>query len=174
MLCYLFWDFVVQGSIASSGPMGLINISLSGQATSKLTAALSTELGSEAVSASAHVFTSVCVTTSFLGVSLCLSDFLTDGMQVRRQGWHRWLVMMTTFLPPLGVVLVYPGAFIVGLRYAGVFCVLLLLLIPALMVWSGRYVKKMAKGYQVSGGASALLLSIIISTALLIYGTMTL
>jgi len=170
LLCYLLWDFVVQGSVMSSGPIGLINIATSGHATSELTRALSTQLGSQAISDSAHVFTSVCVTTSFLGVSLCLSDFLTDGLQVRRRGVHRWLVMGVTFLPPFAVVLVYPDAFIMGLRYAGVFCVLLLLLIPALMVWSGRYVKKISGGYQVWGGRSVLLLSIIISFALLIYG----
>ncbi|MCB1827655.1 MAG: tryptophan/tyrosine permease, partial [Coxiellaceae bacterium] len=149
---------------------GLIHIAQSGHATSELTTALSTQLGSAAISDSAHVFTSVCVTTSFLGVALCLSDFLTDGLRVRRRGWHRWLVMAVTFLPPLAVVLVYPNAFIMGLRYAGVFCVLLLLLIPAVMVWSGRYVKKIATGYRVWGGLPVLLLSIIVSVALLLYG----
>lgn len=170
LVCYLIWDLVVQGSVASSGAMGLIHIATSGHATSELTSALSTQLGSEAISDSAHVFTSVCVTTSFLGVSLCLSDFLTDGMQVRRKGWHRWLVMLVTFIPPLAVVLVYPNAFIMGLRYAGIWCVLLLLLIPALMVWSGRYVKKIATGYRVWGGMPVLALSIIVSIALLVYG----
>lgn len=170
LLCYLFWDFVVQGSVASVGPTGLIHIALSGHATSGLTSALSTQLGSQAISDYAHIFTSVCVTTSFLGVSLCLSDFLTDGMQVRRHGWHRWLVMGVTFLPPLAVILMYPNAFIMGLRFAGVFCVWLLLLIPGLMAWSGRYVKRISHGYQVWGGRTVLLLSIIVSSALLVYG----
>lgn len=172
LVCYLLWDFVVQGSVPSAGATGLIHIALSGHATSELTSALSTQLGSQAISDSTRVFTSICVTTSFLGVSLCLSDFLTDGMQVRRHGWHRWLVMGVTFLPPLVVVLIYPSAFIMGLRYAGVWCVLLLILIPALMVWSGRYMKKIASGYQVWGGMPVLSLAIIVSIALLIYGIM--
>ncbi len=170
LLCYLAWDFVVQGSITSHGVAGLIHIALSGHATSELTAALSTQLGNQVISDSAHIFTSVCVTTSFLGVSLCLSDFLTDGMEIRRHGWHRWLAMGVTFLPPLMIVVIYPSAFITGLRYAGLFCVLLLILMPALMVWSGRYIKKIAKGYQVWGGAILLLCSLLISAALLIYG----
>lgn len=170
LLCYLAWDFVVQGSISSYGVAGLIHIALSDHATSELTAALSTQLGNQAISGSVHIFTSVCVTTSFLGVSLCLSDFLTDGMQIRRHGWHRWLVMGVTFLPPLMIVVVYPSAFIAGLRYAGLFCVLLLILMPALMVWSGRYVKRIAKGYQVWGGSILLSCAIFISAALFIYG----
>jgi tyrosine-specific transport protein len=170
LLCYLFWDFVVQGSLMTQGEMGLIHMAVSGHATSQLTSALSVQLGSAVISEAAHVFTAVCVTTSFLGVALCLSDFLTDGMRMGRRGWQRFLVIVTTFLPPLLLVLIFPGAFISGLRYAGIFCVFLLLLVPALMVWSGRYIKKMAVGYQVWGGGFALLLAALASIALLIYG----
>lgn len=174
LLCYLLWDFVVQGSVMSEGSMGLIQMTTSGHATSDLTAALSTQLGSNAISDWTHVFTSVCVTTSFLGVSLCLADFLTDGFQVRRKGWHRWLIMFATFLPPLLIDLVYPNAFILGLHFAGIFCVLLLLLIPALMVWSGRYVKKIASGYRVWGGWPTLALMIVLYVGLLIYSVIQL
>ena len=170
LLCYLFWDFSVQGSLMTLGETGLIHMAASGHATSELTRALSVQLGSAAISDAAHVFTAVCITTSFLGVALCLSDFLTDGMRMKRGGWQRGLVIVTTLLPPLCLVLISPGTFISGLRYAGVFCVLLLLLVPALMVWSGRYVKKMATGYQVWGGGFALSLAMIASVALLIYG----
>ena len=172
LACYLAWDFVVQGSIMGMGSGGLIHMAVSGHATSDLTSALSSQLNSEAISRAAHIFTSVCITTSFLGVSLCLTDFLSDGMGVRKVGAGRWLVMLVAFAPPLIVVLLYPAAFIIGLRYAGLFCVVLLLLIPALMAWSGRYIKKIASGYQVFGGRLLLFLSIVVSVILLIYGTM--
>jgi len=171
LICYLAWDFVVQGSLVSGGAQGLIHMAVSGHATSDLTIALSTQLHNARISKAAHIFASVCITTSFLGVSLCLTDFLADGFHVAKVGLARWGIMGGAFLPPLIIVLFYPAAFIIGLRYAGVFCVLLLMLIPGLMAWSGRYMKNMASGYQVWGGKTILLGSIIISALLLVYGT---
>ena len=170
LMCYLAWDFVVQGSLASAGAGGLVRMAISGHATSDLTAALSTQLHSTEIAKAARVFTTVCVTTSFLGVALCLTDFLADGMQVRKVGMSRWLVMLVTFGPPLAVIILYPAGFILGLRYAGVFCVILLILTPMLMTYSGRYVKKIASGYRVWGGWPVLSFSLIVAFVLLVYG----
>jgi len=172
LVCYLAWDFVVQGSIASVGTGGLIHMAISGHVATDLTKALSTQLYSEGISKAAHIFTSVCITTSFLGVSLCLTDFLSDGMKVKKTGMGLWLVVAATFGPPVVIIVFYPAGFILGLRYAGVFCVMLLLLLPALMTWSGRYITKIASGYKVKGGAAALLLAIIVPAILLVFGIM--
>ncbi len=172
LICYLAWDLVVQGSILSTGSNGLIHMAVSGHATNDLATALSTRLNSNAISKAAHIFTSICITTSFLGVGLCMSDFLSDGMRIKKEGKNRWIVMLGAFGPPLAIILFYPAGFIVGLRYAGLFCVILLLLMPALMAWSGRYIKKTASGYRVWGGRPVLFLSIIISIILAGYGTM--
>lgn len=171
LVCYLLWDMAVQGSIASYGKQGLIQMAESAHAVSYLTTALSTRLGSDTISGLTHFFTSICIATSFLGVSLCLSDFLTDGLKVGKSVLSRIMIVCLTLLPPLAIVLFYPGAFIVGLSYAGIFCVLLLMLLPALMVWSGRYVKKLAVGYQVTGGKLFIILEIIIALALLVFAT---
>ena len=172
MLCYVALDLVVQGSILGAGTGGLIHMAVSGHATSDLTTALSTQLNSAWVSKAARIFTTVCVTTSFLGVALCLTDFLSDGMKVKKVGKGRWLVMLVTFGPPLAAIIFYPSGFILGLRYAGVFCVILLILIPILMTWSGRYIQKTASGYEVWGGRPVLFLSLIVSLILLVYGIM--
>jgi len=78
--------------------------------------------------------------------------------------------MLVTFGPPLAAIIFYPSGFIVGLRYAGVFCVILLILLPILMTGSGRYIKKMASGYEVWGGRPVLILSLVVSLILLVYG----
>ena len=44
------------------------------------------------------------------------------------------------------------------------------MLIPALMVWSGRYVKQIASGYEVIGGKSFIILEIIIAIVLAVFG----
>ncbi len=171
LICYLLWNMVVQGSIASSGNHGLVHMAVSGHAVSNLTNALSTRLGSQIIDGLTHFFTSICIATSFLGVSLCLSDFLTDGLKIGTSVSRRLFIVGLTLMPPLAIILFYPDVFIIGLNYAGIFCVVLLMLLPALMVWSGRYVTKLASGYEVTGGKLFIILEILISLALLVFAT---
>lgn len=170
LVCYLIWDFVVQGSIETSGSQGLAVMAQSQHAVGDLTQALSTRLGSHFISSLAHVFTVICITTSFLAVSLSLNDFLIDGLKLKQNLKAKVKALSITFLPPLLIVLFYPGAFIKALSYAGLCCVLLLMLLPALMCWSGRYHKKIASGYQLMGGPWLLLFEILASIVLLGYG----
>ncbi len=166
LVCYLLWDMAVQGSLASQGPTGLVHMAVSGHAVSDLTNALSNRLSSHSIYQLTHVFTSICIATSFLGVSLCMTDFFADGFKIKKVGWRRWLVVGLTLLPPLALVIFDPRIFIQGLVYAGVFCVILLILLPSLMVWSGRYVKKIASGYQVIGGKSFIIIEALLALAL--------
>ena len=75
-------------------------------------------------------------------------------------------LFLLTFTPPLLVVIYYPGAYIQALNYAGIFCVILLLLLPALMTVYGR--KKFSPRYIVPGGKLAQWTVIIFSLLLLI------
>ncbi len=168
LMCYVAWDCVVQGTINSGGPQGLIAMANSGKAASQLTVALSSDLSNPLIDKVAHIFSSVCITTSFLGVSLSLSDFLEDGLHLPKSFGGRSLLMLVTFLPPLLIVIFNPAIFIHSLSYAGVFCVLILILLPALMVYSGRYVKKMSGGYRVFGGLPVVLLEFLVAIILLI------
>jgi tyrosine-specific transport protein len=167
LLCYLVWDMVVQGVVDSGGEQGLINIGTSSRPISGLTEVLSAHSHSILIYDVTHLFTSICVTTSFLGVSLCLSDFLADGLRMPKIGWKRGLNTVITLGPALLIVLFYPNIFVESLSYAGLFCVILLILLPALMVWSGRYGKKISKGYQVWGGKGLIIAVLVVSLLLL-------
>ena len=167
LICYLLWDWAVQGNIERGA---LMQMSTSPHAVSDLTAALSAG-GSQTIISTAHLFTVICVVTSFLGVALCLWDFLADGLRINKLVQkQRWQVTFTALLPPLLIVTFWPGIFVKALAYAGVLCVVLLMLLPGLMAWSGRYWKKTAGGYQVWGGRSLLAVEIILAAALAIYG----
>ena len=170
LVCYLVWNWVVQGSISSVGADGLIAMTHAEHAVSELTQALSTRLDSQLISTLTHVFTVICVTTSFLAVSLCLNDFLADGFKLKNNFKGKVKTLSLTFVPPLLIVLFYPGAFIKALNYAGICCVALLMLLPSLMCYSGRYLKKMSGSYQVFGGRWLLLFELIVSIGLLGYG----
>jgi tyrosine-specific transport protein len=78
------------------------------------------------------------MTTSFLSIALCLTDFLSDGLRLPKKGLNHLVILGGTFLPPLGIVLFYPGGFMRALEYAGVCIVVLMVLMPPLMVWRGR------------------------------------
>jgi tyrosine-specific transport protein len=167
LIFYLVWDFAVQGSVERSQ---LMQMAGSARAVSDLTTAVSAN-GSNIVSSTAHLFTVICVATSFLGVSLCLWDFLADGLKIHKEtAGGRWRVTLATLLPPLLIVLFWPNIFVKALAYAGVLCVLLLMLMPGLMAWSDRYIQKSVGGYRVWGGRGVLAAEIILSALLAVYG----
>jgi Amino acid permeases len=130
-------------------------------------------LQKDKVTVLARFFTSICMATSFLSISLCLSDFLSDGLRISKQGISRVLIYAMTFLPPVMVVLLYPDAFIRGLSYAGICCFILMILFPPLMVWRGRYHLALTKAqadYQVGGGKFLLALLLIFATLMIGFG----
>lgn len=138
LVCYILWEAVVMGVIQRDGSNGLIALMTSEHATSGLTQALNAALNSKLITGFFSFFTSICMLTAFLGVSLGLFDFLADGLNLKRKDKQGKIVLCLTFLPPLAIVLLSPGIFIQALSYAGILCVILLLFLPTLMAWQGR------------------------------------
>lgn len=159
LVCYIFWEMTILGTLPRTGENGLFAMLSSGHSTSDLTRSLSITLNKESITNFSRLFTSICVATSFLGVSLGLSDFLADGFKLIKEGKEKALIYLITFSPPLVVVLFYPTAFIAALNYAGIFCVVLLAFLPALMAWYGRYRCNFKGTYQVAGGKPALIIA---------------
>jgi tyrosine-specific transport protein len=170
LFCYLAWDMVIMGVIPLDGKHGLISILNSANSTSDLANALSANASSNSVTLFVGLFTSICVLTSFLGVALCLSDFWADGLQLEKKGKSNLLITGVTFLPPLLTVLIFPGIFVGALKYAGIYCIVLLILLPAWMAWVGRYQRKLASSYTVPGGKYLLLVLIVFSVIMLVKG----
>lgn len=166
LIFYILWDMAIMGVMPLTGANSLTEMFHAIDSNSLFVNTLSNLLNQEIITVLARIFMSICLATSFLGVALSLSDFLADGLNITKVGKGNVIVNLITFLPPLFIVLFYPGAFIKGLNYAGVCCVILLLLMPALMAWSGRYHKKIASGYRLGGGRP--LLIAIISVAIII------
>lgn len=150
LLCYIAWDAIIMGAIPSSGPTGLDTLLQNPHTTSALAATLSQTVNNRFISAMFNVFTSVCMLTAFLGVSLCLMSFLSDGLKISTYGPHRIGLYLITFAPPLFLVIFYPGLYIHALSYAGFFCIMLLLFLPALMSFMGR--KHYTAPFSVPGG----------------------
>jgi tyrosine-specific transport protein len=129
---YVIWELLILGVVPLEGNHGLIADYLSGQ-----TAATSLPyiLNHSWIPSIASAFAFFAIITSFLGVSLSLSDFLADGLHMKRFTLGREFACLLTFVPPLIFVLFYPRGFILALQFAGILVAILLCILPAIMAW---------------------------------------
>lgn len=103
-----------------------------------------------------QLFSNMAVASSFLGVALCLFDYVSDLFGFGDDVAGKAKTALITFVPPtlLGVFL--PNGFVVAIVYAGLASVFYGLLTPILMAYVGR--KQGAKGYRVHGGVPHMVL----------------
>jgi len=99
-------------------------------------------------------FAFLVLTTSYIALSLAFLDFVADGLKIKKVGLKKVGLCMGIFFPPMIVAMLYPDIFITALEYAGgISCALLFGLLPPVMVWVGRYLKKYEhKNIQLPGG----------------------
>lgn len=166
LTCYILWDAVIMGVVAREGSNGLMALMTNEHATSGLTNALSNAVNSEWITGFL-VFYLNLYGNGFLGVSIGLFDFLADGLALKKSGLQGKWTLALTFLPPLAVVLVNPGIYLHALSYAGICCVILLLLLPAIMTWRARTVDPEGGIRLVPGGNISLALIALIAVGLL-------
>jgi tyrosine-specific transport protein len=168
LIVYILWAMLALGIIPLEGAYGLMHGYENGLSATQL---ISNLLDNPYNALAARCFAFFAIVTSFLGVSLSLSDFLSDGLKIEKSRKGRLLVYCLTFGPPLAFVLTDPRAFFSALEYAGAFGVIILLgLLPALMVWRGRYFLHLDQNsiYKAPGGKFAL--SIVILLSLIVIG----
>lgn len=126
---YCVWELLVLGIVPVSD---LAEAFEAGQGAS---GPLAARLQNPWIGGAIRVFSFFAILTSFLGVSLSLSDFLADGFKIKGHSWEREISCLMTFTPPLLFVYMYQRGFILALEFAGVFVAILLCIIPALMAW---------------------------------------
>lgn len=129
---YTLWEFLILGVVPLTGEYGLIEAYIKGQTGAS---SLSHVLDNAWITTIARSFSFFAILTSFLGVSLSLSDFLTDGLHMKRFSLGREFACLLTFVPPLAFVLAYQRGFILALQFAGIFVAILLCILPAFMAW---------------------------------------
>lgn len=163
--CYLLWIGMIFSAIPAHGVNGLDALLSSSQPITALLNELNHAVHSEKINCLSKIFTSICVLTAFLCVSLGLFDYISDGLKKLEGEKHLISVTLLTFSPPLLSVLFYPKAFIQFLSLAGFFCIILQAFMPALMAWRVRYSrsKSMHHEYQVFGGKLTLMLAMIVA-----------
>ncbi len=163
LLCYIGWNAAIFGIVPVTGDYGLERLIVHNQPITGLLESVQHYVPNASIALIAKVFSSVCILTAFVSVTLSLSDYLADGFKVTKEGWGKVFVLSMTFLPPLLVAIFYPRAFILFLSFAGLFCILMFALMPSVMAWVCRYRKNMPMPYKVSGGKLFILIAIMLS-----------
>ena len=159
ILIYLVWQVIVLGVVPQSF---LSSAWLKGESATQPLAAV---LKNSFIAKGALAFSFFALATSFLGVSLSLSDFLTDGLKIKKSWEGKLLAFVLTFIPPLVFVFSYQRGFYLALQYAGVVVALLLGVFPAIMA---SRLKHIAFYRSVQGRAFLLLVSILCLAVIMI------
>ena len=138
LVCYLIWNFVIMGAISPTAPNNLLSLMNSDHAISGLGKGLSQTTHNQFILSLFDFFSSICMLTAFLNVSLGLFDFIADGFHLDKRGKQGKITLALTFIPPLSIVIIKPGIYLSALNYAGILCVLLLLILPIILHWKAK------------------------------------
>ncbi|MCP3942322.1 MAG: amino acid transporter [Desulfobacteraceae bacterium] len=153
---YSVWQLLVLGTVPVNGPFGLLTALKNGHpATQYLEHAISNPLTTKVT----LFFAFFALTTSFLGMTLGLSEFLSDGIKIPRKGFGYVLLMIIIIIPTLFFATKFERIFIIAMDATGGFGDTLLNgLLPVAFVWSLRYKLKQKSSYTVFGGKPLLVI----------------
>jgi tyrosine-specific transport protein len=116
----------------------------------------------------AQFFAFFALTTSFLGIALALFDFLSDGLGISKKGNGKIILILLIAIPTLFFAGLFQRAFITALELSGgIGDSIISGVIPAIMIWKGKYKFFKQGDYQVSGGKTLLIFICLYSTLIL-------
>ncbi len=152
---YLIWEWIILGIV----PLQEFKAALDQGEIA--TEALKNAVGASWVVDVAQAFAFFAILTSFLSVALSFIDFLADGLNIKKTPKGKVILTLLVLGPPFLCALLYPAIFLIALNTAGGFgAVILFGILPALMVWKGRYTQKLGHPELVPGGKPLLILII--------------
>ncbi len=167
LLFYTGWLFVVIGSVPAAGVGSLVSAAGMGELASTT---LSSALTQPFLARVARAFEFFALGTSFLGFGLALGDFLSDGLRMKSTPLHRLGLCCVIGIPVFILSQTTERVFDLAINLAGgLGDTVLSILVPALMVWSGRYRKGHSAKVRVWGGKALLLGVMAVATLMLTY-----
>ncbi len=163
LIVYLIWQWLIMGAIPEKV---LTNTLAEGM---PVTNAFALITGDPYFVMIGRFFAFFAITTSLLGVSFSMVDFLADGLHVEhRRGVKRLGLTVCTFAPPCILALVKPDIFGDALGIAGGFGEAFLNgLLPIALVWVGKYRCRRTSDLTVLGNRWILILLICFSVSVM-------
>lgn len=160
-LIYSLWNVVILGMLPADGP----------KIQSDMVAGL-LQKAAEAPSVIffANVFSFFAILTPFMASAIAFVGFFRDGFKHLPKFQYDPIIYAFVLLPPTFFTLLYPHLFLSALGFAGGFVDAVLFgILPVLIVWVGRYGKKMDGPYRLTGGKPLLAAVFVFSAAVLCY-----
>jgi aromatic amino acid transport protein len=167
LIIYIIWLFATLTLIPLTGSNSFVVLAKMHGSVGEFIHFLTLIAKNKWLSAGINGFSNIAMTTSFLGVTLGLFDFLADACKRLNTRVGRLQTALLTFVPPLIFALCYPKGFVIALGYAAIFVAILEIVLPALMVYKLRKSTKLSSPYHTFGG-TFLLFIILIAGVLLI------
>lgn len=153
---YAIWQLLILGIVPVEGPKGLAEALMKGVPSTQF---LREHVEGRWIVSIAEYFAFFAIVTSFLGISLGLFDFLSDGLKIKKQGYGNLTLGALIIFPTLIFATKFERAFLVALETSGGFGDSILNgLMPVIMVWLGRYRLGLHKeGFYLPGGKPMLI-----------------
>ena len=163
LIIYLLWEFVILGIIPADS---LLEAGLQGQNTIGPLKALVPQ-----VFRIGKYFAFFALTTSFIPLALSFFDFLADGLKWEKKGARRALLCVAIFGIPMMIAVIYPDIFLIALGYAGgISCAFLFGLMPPVLAWVGRYIKRYPQERHQLPGGKPVLVGLMVFALLILAG----
>lgn len=167
IVLYLLWELMILGNIPQEGEFSLLAMQQSGHPAIDLPKGLAHVLQKDWLTRCTQIFSVFALITSILGVTLSLFDFLADGLKLKKTYHDKLVLSAITFIPPLLFVVLFPDGFAHVLRFAGIFVCAILGVLPALMVYVGRYVHGNRAHTIVFGGKPMIFVTVVFFVAVI-------
>lgn len=158
LVIYIFWLLAALGVVPLKGSHGFTELAVAKGSVGEFIKNICVLVDNHWVTIGINGFANIAMTTSFLGVTLGLFDFLADGLRRPNTRSGRLQTALLTFIPPLIFALFFPRGFIMALGYAAIFVAVLEVLLPALMVYKLRQDKLLNSPYRFFGGTQLLVM----------------
>lgn len=166
-IIYVIWLLIVLGTVPHEGAYGLKEALI---CDIPATECLHYATQSPLFSYIAQFFAFFALTTSFLGIALALFDFLSDGLKISKKGKGKLVLSLLIAIPTLFFASYFQRIFLIALELTGgIGDAIISGLIPAMMVWKGRYKLSKKGEYQVMGGKPLLVFICLTSASILTY-----
>ncbi|MCH9621553.1 MAG: Tyrosine-specific transport protein [Chlamydiia bacterium] len=166
LLFYLFWIFVVMGTVPNEGKLGLQEALKHGEVATK---SLKYYAHRPVIGILGEFFAFFAITTSYLGIGLGLYDFFADLFKVEKKGMGKIILGLLVVLPTLYITMSYPNTFLFALDVSGGLGDSILNgILPVAMIWMGAYVIGYKQTYTVIGSKIVLSLLFLGSIGIII------
>lgn len=167
LVIYLLWLLVIMGTIPWEGEHSFTTLAQNSGSVGGFVKIIYSIANNKWVTIGINSFSNIAMTTSFLGVTLGLFDFLADGFKRPNTRFGRLQTAFLSFTPPFIFAIFYPNGFILALKYAALFATVLVIIFPPLMAMKLRKNKDFSSDYKVFGGQYLILTVITIGIVLI-------